>query len=179
RAHEGLEIAPERLVELLPLELRHLHPHAVHRRVEAAPEERQRAVELRLVELLDAELLRDAAEELVQRVVRHGTAELRVGLRVDRVRVEQPLDEPRRGAIGETLELGHVEARPLAEKIDDERMAQARRPLKRTQRTVEPPLPTVRERERTCLRLVGRGKSGQRPEALTLGRLTLDRPREP
>ena len=62
--------------------------------VEAAPQERQRAVERRLVQPLDAELFRDAAEELVQRVVRDRAAQLRVGLRVDRVRVEQPFDEP-------------------------------------------------------------------------------------
>src|SRR4051794_24301107 len=147
RADERLEIAPESLVELLPLELRQLHAHAVHRRVEAAPKERQRAVELRLVQLLHAELLRDAAEELVQRVVCDRAAQLRVGLGVDRVRVEQPLDEPRRRAVGETLELRDVEARALAEVFEDERMAQARRPTKGMQRTFEPPLPAVRERE--------------------------------
>src|SRR5262249_23694217 len=70
RAPERLEVAPERLVELLPLQLGELHPHALQGLVEAAAEERQSALELRLVEALDAELLRNPAEKPVQRGVR-------------------------------------------------------------------------------------------------------------
>ena len=178
RAHERLEVAPERLVELLALQLGQLHAHAVHRLVEAAAQERQRAVELRLVEPLDAELLRDAAEELVQRAVRDRAAQLRVDVRVDRPRIEQPVDEPRGRAVGEALELRHVEARPLAEVLEDERVAQQRRPAERVQRTVEPAVPAVREREPGRLRLVVGRERRQRAQPLALGRRRFERPRQ-
>ena len=57
-------------------------------------------------------------------------------------------------------------------------MAQARRPAERLQRTLEPALPAVRERERVRLDLVARGERGERAQPLTLGRRAVDRPRE-
>ena len=111
RADDGLEVAPQRRVELPRLHLRHVHAYALQRLLEAGAHQAHRIVENAFVELLDAELLRHPREELVERVVRDGAAQLRVHLRVDRARTEEALDEPGRRAVGEPLELGHVERR--------------------------------------------------------------------
>ena len=124
------------------------------RLVEALAHQAHRSFDDALVEPLDAELLRQAREELVERVVRDGAAQLRVDLRVDRARAEEPLDEPRRRAVGEALELGHVERRLRLELLEHERMRQPRRALERAERALEAPLPRVRARER-----VGAGRS--------------------
>src|SRR4029453_3429821 len=154
RARERFEIAPQRLIELLPLQLGQLHAHAVYGLVETAAQERQRAIEVSLVEALDAEFLGDAAEELVQRAVRDRTSQLRIDVRVDRPRIKQSVDEPGGRAVREALELGHVEARPLAEVLEDERVAQQRRPAERLNGTVQATVPAVREREPRRLGLV-------------------------
>ena len=120
---------------------------------------------VRLVEALDAELLRDAAEELVQCVVRDRAAQLRVDLGVDRPRVEQPVDEPRGRAVGEALELGHVEARPLAEVLEHERMRERASAGRTRQRAVEAPLPAVRERERARVARRRRPRARRAPAA--------------
>src|SRR5581483_343909 len=74
--HERLEIAPERLVELACLHLGHLHAHAADCLVEACAHEPDGVVLDALVELLDAELLGQAVEELEERAVRDGAAKL-------------------------------------------------------------------------------------------------------
>ena len=58
---------------------------------------------------LAAEPLRQAGEELEQRLVRDRAAHARVDLDVHRLRVEHALDEPDRRAVGESLELGDAE----------------------------------------------------------------------
>ena len=73
-AHDGLEIAPQPLVELAGLHLRHVHAHSLHCLVEARAHQPHRVFDDPLVELLDAELLRQSREELVERVVRDGAA---------------------------------------------------------------------------------------------------------
>ena len=82
------------MVELARLHLGHLHALPLERLVEARAHQSHRGVGDALLELLDAELLRDAREELEERRVRDGALELRVDLRVDRARVEEALDEP-------------------------------------------------------------------------------------
>ena len=86
RADDRLEVAPERLVELARLHLGHVHAHALQRLVEARAHQPHGVFDDALVELLDAELLRQAREELVERVVRDRAAQLRVDLGVDRAR---------------------------------------------------------------------------------------------
>ena len=54
-------------------------------------------------------------------------AHARVDLRVDRARVEQPLDEPDRGAVGERLELGGAERRARAQRLEHAGLGQPRR----------------------------------------------------
>ena len=133
----------------------------------------------RRVELLDAELLRHAREELEQRAVRDRAAQLRVHLGVDRPRVEEALDEPRRRAVGEPLELRHVERQARAELLEDQRMGDAASAAgTRRTRAVELPLPAVRARERVRLAGVARGELGERAQPLALGRRVVERPRE-
>src|SRR5439155_14243939 len=69
-AQERLEIAQQALFELAPLQIGQLHPNPRHRLREALAQELERLVELFRPELLDAEPLRDAHKELVQRAVR-------------------------------------------------------------------------------------------------------------
>ena len=109
--HRRLEIAPQRLVELAGLHLGHLHPDALQRLVEAGAHEAHRTVLDAVVQLLDAELLGQPREELEERAVRDRAAQLRIHLRVDRLRVEEALEEPGRRAVREPLELGDVERR--------------------------------------------------------------------
>src|SRR5439155_15466539 len=87
-------------------------------------------------------------------------------------------DKPCGGAVREALELGDVEGRPAAKLLEHKRMRQLRRPLERTQRTLEPALPSVRERE--CLRLtpVLACSGGERAQALAFGRCVVERPGE-
>jgi hypothetical protein len=105
-------------------------------------------------------------------------AELRVDLGVDRLRIEQPLHEPRRRAVGHPLELGDVERRPRTERLEHERMAQLRGALVRKARARESPLPPVGARDPLGLvRLVARDRR-QRSQAFALGRCLLERARE-
>ena len=177
-ADDRLEIAPQRRVELARLHLRHVHAHALQRLVEARAHQAHRVVDDALVEPLDAELLRQAREELVERVVRDGAAQLRVDLRVDRARAEEPLDEPRRRAVGEPLELGDVERRLRLELLEHERMRQPRRAVERLERALEPPLPRVRARERVGAVAVARCKLRERAQPLAIGGRVVERPRE-
>ena len=97
---ERREIAPERLVELPLLHLGEVHPYPAHGLVEALPHQARGRLQVLRLELLDPELGRDAGEEAVEGVVRDAAALLRVGLGVNRLRIEEPLDEPGRGAVG-------------------------------------------------------------------------------
>src|SRR5579864_1331975 len=176
--HECLQVTPQRLVELPRLHLRHLHAHAADRLVEARAHEPNGAVLDALVELLDAELLRKAREELEQRAVRDGAAQLRIDLGVDRARIDETVDEPRRRAVGEALELGDVERRARTELLEHDRMDEPRRALVGADGAVEPPLPAVRTRERSGLAAVARGQLGQCAQPLSFGRRALERPRQ-
>jgi hypothetical protein len=72
-------------------------------------EERDRVVQLLGTDLLDAQRLRQPGEEFVQRGMGDRAAQARVGLRIDRARADDPLQEPDRGAVGEGLELRDAE----------------------------------------------------------------------
>ena len=103
-----LEVAPQALFELAPLELPELDPDAAADRVnQAFAEEREALVEPVGLDALDAEPFRQAGVELEERLVRDRAAEAGIDLAVDRARVDDSLDEPDRRAVGEGLELGH------------------------------------------------------------------------
>ena len=121
--HEGLQVTEQAVLELAPLQPGHLHPDAGEGVAETAPHEREGRVEVRGLDAVGADLLRQAGEEPEERLVRDPALQLRVDLGIDRLRVEQAVDEPRRGAVGEALELGHVEDGPPAELREDVRVA--------------------------------------------------------
>ena len=105
------------------------------------------------------ELLRQPAVERVQRLVRDAAAQHRVGLGVDRLRGDHALEEPRRRAVDEPLELGGREGGAPAELGEHDRVAELRLALERGACAVEPPRPVVRlgECERALLAVaVGR-----------------------
>ena len=127
-ADERLEVAPQRLVELAALHVGHVHAHARERIVEAGAHEAHRVLHALRLDPIGAELLRQPGEEAVQRRVRDAAAELGVDLGVDRLRIEEALDEPRGRAVGEPLELGDTERVASAEGLEHERM---REPVRR------------------------------------------------
>ena len=101
-----------------------------------------------------------------------------VDLRVDRARIEEPIDEPGRRAVGEPLELGDVERRLRPELLEHERMRQLRRAAERAERALEAALPAVRARKRVGAVAVARRELGERAKTLTLGRRLLELPRQ-
>ena len=107
-------------------------------------------------------------------------AQHRVGLGVDRLRVDEPLDQPGRRAVDEALELGRAEGRACRETLDRGRVAQARRPVERAARAAEPACPAVRVGQRDGeVGRVGIGRErGQRPQPLAHGRRLVDRQRQ-
>src|SRR5207302_1261593 len=103
-AHEVLEIAPEALLELAPLQIAELDPDAALDRLgQALAEKCERVVEPVLVDPLRAEPLGQSGEELEEGLVRDRPPQARVDLAVDRARVDYPLEEPDRRAIREGL----------------------------------------------------------------------------
>ena len=96
-----------------PLQVGQLHPNAGHRLAETLAHEAKRIVELVGPELLDAEPLGDAREELVQRAMGDLAAQAGIDDLVDRARADQPVDEPDRRAVGKRLQLGDAEVRFL------------------------------------------------------------------
>ena len=89
------------------------------------PEKGERVVEALGVDALGSELLREPREELEERLVGDRAAKPSVHLGVDRARVDQPLEEPDRRAVGEELELGHGEARLRAQAVDQRLIREA------------------------------------------------------
>src|SRR5207237_1156611 len=83
------------------------------------------------------ELLRQAGVELVERLVRDLAAQHRVGLGVDRLRVDDALEEPGRRAVGEALELGRREDAAGAEPGPDGRVPERGRPVEGAARPAE------------------------------------------
>jgi hypothetical protein len=120
----------------------------------------------------------EAGEELEERAVRNRAAEPRVHFRIDRLRVDQPVDEPCRRAVGEPLELSDVEHPAVLQLREDKRMRQLRRPAPRAVGAVEPPLPAVRARERLGAARIGRTQAGDGAQTLALRRRLLQPPRE-
>src|SRR5512133_1108352 len=111
---ERLQVAQQALLELTPLQVGQLHPNPSHRLAETLAHEAKRIVELVRPELLDAEPLGDAREELVQRAMGDLAAQAGIDDLVDRARADQPADEPDRTASGTRLQLGDAEVRLLA-----------------------------------------------------------------
>ncbi len=107
-------------------------------------------------------------------------AQHRVGLGVDRLRVDHPLEEPRRRAVDEALELGRAEGRPSAERLEHGRVAQPRPPVEREPGAAQAPRPAVRLREGGGE--VGRPgldrEAGERAQPLACGRRLVDRQRQ-
>src|SRR5581483_8820870 len=181
RPDDGLEVAPQPLLELAALEVGQLEPGlrpARDRIRQALAQEVERLVELLRRHALAAQPLRQAGEEPEQRLVRDRPAHARVDLRVHRLRVEQALDEPDRRAAREGLQLRHAEHRPALEALEDDRMRQPRGPVERAERALETALPALRPRERGGRRTVARREIRERPHALALRRSPLDRPDE-
>jgi hypothetical protein len=150
-AGEPLEVAPEALAELRGVDLAELEPNtAAQCLVDAALEEPERGVEVAGVDPLAAELLRQPAVERIKRLVGNLAAHERVGLGVDRLRVDDALEEPGRGAVDEALELGCPEHRPLAEPGEDGGVSQPGVAIESSVSALESARPAVRvgERER-------------------------------
>src|SRR5215210_8873698 len=80
---ELLEVAAKTLLELAPLELGHLHPHARQRSSEALAEEAERLLERALADLVAADGARQPRVEAVQGRVRDGGAQHCIHLPVD------------------------------------------------------------------------------------------------
>ena len=129
--------------ELALLQLGQVHAHTVDRVVEAAPQERDRSLELVGPDLLDAQLLRQPGVEAVERLVRDRAAHARIDLTIHRLRIDHAVEEPHRRAVDEALELRHVERRASAQLRKDERMRKARGTLERTQRPGKPARPAI------------------------------------
>src|SRR4029079_14799834 len=89
---------------------------------------------------------------------------------------EEPLDEPDRGTAGEGLELGDAEHRALAERLQDGRVGEPRRPVERAERALEAGSPALGARERAGGGAVRGREPGQRTDAPTVGRRAFDRP---
>src|SRR5919108_2959626 len=88
---EVLEVAPEALLELPPLQLAELDPDAaLDRRGQALAEKREALLQALGVDALDAESLRQPREELEESLMGDGAAEARIDLAVDRTRVHDP-----------------------------------------------------------------------------------------
>ena len=126
-ADEALEVAAEALAQLGRLDLAELEPHAEpsalsrHRSRNSSAGSRVSGVTRSL-----AELLRQAGVEGVERLVGDLAAQQRVGLGVDRLRVDDPLEEPGRRAVDEALELGRAEDGAAAELREHRRVAEPR-----------------------------------------------------
>ena len=89
-------------------------------------DERDRGVEVLGRDPLGVELTRQLRVEAIQRRVEHLSAQDRVRLGVDLLRVDDALDEPRGRAVGETLELRRRERRLGPERLERRAVAQAR-----------------------------------------------------
>src|SRR5918994_604627 len=168
RTNQALEVARERLLELLPLHLDHLEPDTAERLLETVPHEAHRILDLLRTNPVAAEHLRKALKELEECAVGDRAAQSRIDLRVDRLRVDQPVDEPGRGAVGKALELGDVEDAPVLQLLEHEWVCQLGGPPACPVCAVEPPLPAVRARERVGLvtpSLLG-GEDRERAEPL-------------
>ena len=146
-AHERLEVAPQSVLQLAPLQRCQLHPNARHRVLEAPAQERHGRLDALLVHAIDTELLRKAGVETEQRLMRDRTSEARIDLGVDRARVDHALEQPHRGTVREPLQLRNAERGAPLQLLEDEWVRQSRAPLEGAQRALEPPLPTVRRRD--------------------------------
>ena len=121
-------------------------------------------------------LLGQPREELEEGLVRHLAAQAGVDARVDRPRVDDALDEPHRGAVGEELELGDAERRPRLELAQHDRVREPRRPGERGARAIEPAIPAVRTGDGGRRIGIHRGQRRGRAQALALGRRAIHRP---
>ena len=129
---------------------------------------------------IGAELPREAGVEGVERLMGDLPAEQSVGFRVDRLRVDDALEQPGGGAVEEPLELRGPEDGAAAELRQHGRVAEPRPTGERDAGAVEAAAPPVGigERHREWRRLgVGR-EPRQRPKPLALGRRGLERPGE-
>ena len=110
--------------------------------------------------------------------MRDVSAQPNIHLRVDAARIDHPVDEPHRRAVGEALELRDAERRSLLQLVQHERMCQPGWTVECAQRPRELSLPTVRGRDALSARAVVCCKRRRRTEALALARRGLERPRQ-
>ena len=135
--------------ELGRLEIGEVEAYArLDRFVEAAVHEGGRGVDVLRRHPLGVELAREHRVEAMQSRVHHLPAEHRIRLGVDPLRVDDALDEPRRRAVREPLELGRGEHRLRCEGLEHSRTAQCGLAVERAARAIEPPRPVVRRRKR-------------------------------
>ena len=119
-----------------------------------------------------------AAKNLCSAVCATDPRSFGVDLGVDRLRVEQTIDEPRRRAVGHALELGDGEGRPGAERFEHDRVTKARRSVLGSSCAVEPALPAVRARDPVGLGRLVAGDGRERAQPLAVGRRVLEAPRQ-
>ena len=177
-AYELAEVAEQALLELEPLDVGELDAArlAGHRLADALLEERERLVEALGLDAVGADVLRQPREELEESLVRHLAAQAGVDARVDRPWIDDALDEPHRGAVGEELELGDAERRPRLQLAQHDRVREPRRPGERGARAIEPAIPAVRTGDGGRRIGIDGGQRGDRAQALALGRRAIHRP---
>src|SRR5205807_9443539 len=123
-AHERLEVTPQPASKLALLQWRQLHANTAECPVETCAQERDRLLDAIGFETLGTELLRKTGIEAKERLVRDRATQAHVDLRVNRSRVDHPIDEPHRGAVREPFELRHAERRLASQLLEHERMRQ-------------------------------------------------------
>ena len=146
--------------------------------VETAIQEADGLLDLSRLHSLGPDLLGQPGEELVQSRVRDRTAELRVDLRIDRARRDDPLEEPDRRAGGESLELGCPEHSASTEVFEHTGIREPRRAPERSPSAVQAPRPAVRIGESLGHREIGHGEGRERAQPLPIGGCLVERPRE-
>ena len=156
---------------------REIELHArLERVVERTPDEVEGALEVLGGDTVRAELLRHDGVEAAEGRVYDLPAEQRIGLGVDLLRIDHTVDEPGRGAVRETLELGCGEDRPRGKPVEHRRARQLGRSVEGGASAVEPARPSVRRRERVRIVRVVDGQSRNGTQTLALARRSLERP---
>ena len=134
-----LEVAAQALAELGRLDRAKVEPDTgAESLVEAALEECNCGLHGLGTDPLDPEFLREPRVERVESLVSDLAAQKGVRFRVDRLRVDDPLEQPGGGTVEEALELGGAEHGPAAELVENDRASELGVPFECAQGPPEP-----------------------------------------
>ena len=176
-AEESFEIRAQGVPELGRLQLGEIEPYSgLERGVETAMHERGRRLEILGRDALGVELSREHRVEAMQCRVEHLAAKHRVGLGVDSLGIDHPLEEPRRRAVGEPFELGRGEDGLGGERLEHGGALQRRRAVERHSGAVESPRPVVRGCEGVRTFHVVGCETHDRAKSFAVARRRLERP---